>query len=199
MIKETSKIEVDFYDPWSRTGFKALRERADAAGRVIMAQFGSYLKGTFDKDSFMESAKEFVKIFPVDGFSVGFSAEPGKSQVVKELVAAIKELNLRVSLWFKTSNWQELKQTGLGKMVDNVVVIPWPSDKNESIENFNTDRFAEDMIKDVVKAGVDLNKLFFFIVFFGLTFCIVGAFAETDLIATVWREIQCCFLDTTNR
>ncbi|EER02789.1 hypothetical protein Pmar_PMAR022214 [Perkinsus marinus ATCC 50983] len=145
---------MDFYGPWSKTGFKALRKRADAAGRVILAQLGSYLKTTFDKASFMESAKEFVKIFPVDGFSVGIrTSDPSRYQLVKELVAAIKELNLR----------PELKQTGIGKMVDNAVLLPWPSDTNESIENFNTNRVAEYMIKDAVKAGVDFNKLIFYI------------------------------------
>ncbi|EER04063.1 hypothetical protein Pmar_PMAR026108, partial [Perkinsus marinus ATCC 50983] len=60
---------------------------------------------------------------------------------------------------FTTSHWQEIKRTGLGKIVDSASVSLWPSLQKESAETFNTDRFAEDMIKDVVKAGVDLNKL----------------------------------------
>ncbi|EER18630.1 hypothetical protein Pmar_PMAR013526 [Perkinsus marinus ATCC 50983] len=102
LLNAKSEIELDppFYDPWNKTGFKALRKRVDAAGGVIMAELGIYLNKTFDKASFMESAREFVKDYPVDGFIVGhlppdFSEYP----LLKELVAAIKELNLRVSLW----------------------------------------------------------------------------------------------------
>ncbi|EER14925.1 hypothetical protein Pmar_PMAR027084, partial [Perkinsus marinus ATCC 50983] len=108
----------------------------------------------------MESARAFVKKYPVDGFNLGILPyDLSEYQLLKELVAAIKELNLRACLWFITSHWQEIKRTGLGKIVDSASVSLWPSDNKESIENFNTDRFAEDTIKDVVKAGVDLNKL----------------------------------------
>ncbi|EER17951.1 hypothetical protein Pmar_PMAR029078, partial [Perkinsus marinus ATCC 50983] len=48
-------------------------------------------------------------------------------------------------------------------MVDSVAVFATPRDTDESIENFNTGRFAEDMIKDVVEAGVDRNKQILFI------------------------------------
>ncbi|EER02792.1 hypothetical protein Pmar_PMAR022218 [Perkinsus marinus ATCC 50983] len=158
--KSEIKLDPPFYDPWNKTGFKALRKRVDAAGGVIMAELGIYLNKTFDKASFMESAKEFVKEYPVDGFIVGdLPSDFSEYPLLKELVAAIKELNLRVSLWFSTLHWQELKRTGLGKIVDSASVIPWPSFQKESIETFNTDRFAQDMIKDVVEAGVDLNKL----------------------------------------
>ncbi|EER09456.1 hypothetical protein Pmar_PMAR003879, partial [Perkinsus marinus ATCC 50983] len=164
-IRETSKIGVDFYGPWSRTGFKALRERADAAGKVIIAELDTFLKGTFDKASFIKSVKEFRKDYPVDGFNVGFRhSDPSRYQVGKELVAAIKELNLRVSLGLTKDDYhaQEFKQTGIGKMVDSVAVFATPRDTDESIENFNTGRFAEDMIKDVVEAGVDRNKQILF-------------------------------------
>ncbi|EER04064.1 hypothetical protein Pmar_PMAR026109, partial [Perkinsus marinus ATCC 50983] len=96
-----SEIELDppFYDPWNKTSFKALRERVDAAGRVIMAELGIYLNKTFDKASFMESAREFVKEYPVNGFNLGILPyDLSEYQLLKELVAAIKELNLRACL-----------------------------------------------------------------------------------------------------
>ncbi|EEQ97697.1 hypothetical protein Pmar_PMAR028543, partial [Perkinsus marinus ATCC 50983] len=96
-----SEIELDppYYDPWNETGFKVLRKRMNATGGLILAKLAIYFNKTFDKASFMESARAFVKKYPVDGFNLGILPyDLSEYQLLKELVAAIKELNLRACL-----------------------------------------------------------------------------------------------------
>ncbi|EER03141.1 hypothetical protein Pmar_PMAR018396 [Perkinsus marinus ATCC 50983] len=102
---EESKVvlEPDFYDPWNITGFMSLRKQVDAAGGEILADTRFYLdygNNTFDKATFLKSASEFLKDYPVDGFQVGLSlpTDPKQYQPLKELIEAIKELNVRACL-----------------------------------------------------------------------------------------------------
>ncbi|EER09669.1 hypothetical protein Pmar_PMAR008808 [Perkinsus marinus ATCC 50983] len=148
-------------NPWNKTAFEALRKRADAAGKVIIAQFETEFQTTLDKATFMKSAREFLKDYPVDGFGLNFPVWPNEYQVRRDFFAAARELKLRTSLSVLSSDLPKLEQSGLGKDIDEVVVTPWPSSEKESIKSFNTDSFAEDVIKGAVKAGVDLNKLIF--------------------------------------
>ncbi|KAF4709867.1 hypothetical protein FOZ62_017561, partial [Perkinsus olseni] len=145
-----SRIAVDpeFYPPWNKTGFNELRRRVDAVGGRILADLGVYGDKTFDKKAFLESAAKFTEDYRVDGFQ----------GLLKAAFKAIKELRLHSSLWFSTDDWEKVSENGLGKIADTNFVIIWPHYPDQ-VQAFNTDRFAEKVIRNVTQAGVDINTL----------------------------------------
>ncbi|KAF4688557.1 hypothetical protein FOZ60_002614 [Perkinsus olseni] len=154
------KITVfpEFYLPWDKTGFEALRRRVDAGGGKILADL-RLNSNYFNKTAFLKSAATFVKDYRVDGFFVRLPFNDAEAfQPLEDVFEAAKKLNILSSLWFSSDDWKRVKEKGLGKKADINFVTLWPNYADQ-IQDFNTDCFAGAVINNVTKAGIDLNKL----------------------------------------
>ncbi|KAF4751696.1 hypothetical protein FOZ62_030122 [Perkinsus olseni] len=146
-------------EPWDKSSFMALKERVEAAGGKILADLGEYPPEIFDKAAFLKSVAEFTKEYPVDGFRVEllyFSDDVAKSSI--DLLQTVKELGKVSAIWFRSDMWHDVKRSGLGGTADiNFVTIHPTGD--DDIALFNTEQFAEEIIKNATLAGVDSNSL----------------------------------------
>ncbi|KAF4720518.1 hypothetical protein FOZ62_023958, partial [Perkinsus olseni] len=154
------KITVfpEFYLPWNKIGFEALRRQVDAGGGKILADL-RLNSNYFNKTAFLKSAATFVKDYRVDGFFVRLPFNDAEAfQPLEDVFEAAKKLNILSSLWFSSDDWKRVKEKGLGKKADINFVTLWPN-YDDQIQDFNTDCFAGAVINNVTKADIDLNKL----------------------------------------
>ncbi|KAF4667008.1 hypothetical protein FOZ61_008977, partial [Perkinsus olseni] len=185
---QQSKVHPVYYPHWDKTAFKALKERVKARGGRILADLGIYDDEpfNFDKTTFLESVTKFIKDFPVDGFRLGVNpAGSARAQSLKKILEAFRsfegyylreiaalaslafsgktrrdilKLSVTMRVMFTNNNWQVVKDDGLGNIADTHFVVIWPWSKDD-IPVFNTNNFAEGIIKNVISAGVRPNTI----------------------------------------
>ncbi|KAF4718759.1 hypothetical protein FOZ62_025080, partial [Perkinsus olseni] len=155
---EQSKIKTDS-PPWDKAGFAALKQQVEAKDGRILANLGVFFEKSFDKAAFHESAREFIKDYPVDGFQVILApSDSGVTVPLKELLEAINELNLHSAFSFITDDWHRVNTSGLAKIADTNFVTIWPVD-DDSAPVFNTDGYAEESLHNATLAGADPSSL----------------------------------------
>ncbi|KAF4737198.1 hypothetical protein FOZ63_004829, partial [Perkinsus olseni] len=111
-----SKVDrvFQFYPPWDKAGFKALKERIKAKGGNILADLGIYTDRTFDKTAFLESVRKFIEDYPVDGFHLGLHhAHSNAARSLRKVLKAIRRQKLHCSFWFFSTDWQIVKDRRL--------------------------------------------------------------------------------------
>ncbi|KAF4680801.1 hypothetical protein FOZ60_012978 [Perkinsus olseni] len=75
-----------------------------------------------------------------------------------ELLQTVKEMGKVSATWFRSDMWHDVKRSGLGGTADiNFVTIHPTGD--DDIALFNTEQFAEEVIRNATLAGVDPNTL----------------------------------------
>ncbi|KAF4741481.1 hypothetical protein FOZ62_031459 [Perkinsus olseni] len=163
-----SRIKVDppFYHPWNKSGFSALKSRVESEGGKILAALEVYADNNFNKTAFAESVAEFTRDYPVDGFRVsylpGFPIPPRK-----QILEAVNELGMTSALWFdpvgstatfQPSDWEIVDKSGLGRVAD-INFVPLMPMNDEDITVFSTDRFAEKIIANATRAGINPHTL----------------------------------------
>ncbi|KAF4754293.1 hypothetical protein FOZ63_005601, partial [Perkinsus olseni] len=114
-----------------------------------------------DKAAFHESAREFIKDYPVDGFQVVLApSDSGVTVPLKELLEAINELNLHSAFSFATDDWHRVNTSGLARIADTNFVTVWPVN-DDYVPMFNTDGYAEESLHNATLAGADASSLVF--------------------------------------
>ncbi|KAF4688558.1 hypothetical protein FOZ60_002615 [Perkinsus olseni] len=152
------KIKTDS-PPWDKAAFAALKQQVGAKGGRILANLGVFFEKSFDKAAFHESAREFIKDYPVDGFQVILApSDSGVTVSLKELLEAINELNLHSAFSFSTDDWHRVNNSGLAKIADTNFVTIWPVD-DDSGPVFNTDGYAHESLHNATLAGADPSSL----------------------------------------
>ncbi|KAF4684875.1 hypothetical protein FOZ60_007183 [Perkinsus olseni] len=94
----------------------------------------------------MRATFQLVSLFDLVISSVSPSPSPGH------------DLKFYKEIRFSTDDWEKVSENGLGKIADTNFVIIWPYYPDQ-VQAFNTDRFAEEVIRNVTQAGVDINTL----------------------------------------
>ncbi|KAF4672420.1 hypothetical protein FOL47_000587 [Perkinsus chesapeaki] len=150
--------DVIFYPEWNRTGFRDLRKRVKERNGTILSSLGEVYDEVFNKTVFLKSVRDFLKKYPVDGFVITPWKETGNNtEIVLELIRAIKELKLMAALSFSSIYWYIAQKSGLAGTADLSFVYLLPD--ASMITTFNTDGFAEEAIKNATLAGTKRRKM----------------------------------------
>ncbi|KAF4684204.1 hypothetical protein FOZ60_008120 [Perkinsus olseni] len=186
-IKQNSTIRLDwepFGHPWDEKEFEYVKRRSEEKGGKILADFGLYRPATLHRTTFLSSAKDFVKRYPVDGFRLDLWLNDldENIKVVREVLDITKKLGLETALRFMADEWQIVKKEGLGTIADTYFSILWPS-CDKSSPPFNSNQFAKKVITNATQAGVHPNTFVLEIpLFVPFRVCNVGGYGYSEAV-----------------
>ncbi|KAF4719485.1 hypothetical protein FOZ63_018723, partial [Perkinsus olseni] len=94
-IKQNSTIRLDWEPiarPWNEKEFQYVKRRSEEKGGKILADFGFYRPAALNRTTFLSSAKDFIKRYPVDGFRLDlWLNDPDENiKVVREVLDITK-------------------------------------------------------------------------------------------------------------
>ncbi|KAF4684576.1 hypothetical protein FOZ60_007678 [Perkinsus olseni] len=155
----TSEIVEKFIWPprknstWNEGKFRALKSLGGGSSR------------NFNKTLFGESLTRVLSKFPIHGILHVLPATVPNwanldeaTKIIREMMEILKCLGLDTALRFRPGDWPRMLQQGLGKIADMYFAPLLPS-CDPSKPAFDTNAYAEEIIKSSTGAGVDPKAL----------------------------------------
>ncbi|KAF4689469.1 hypothetical protein FOZ62_015648, partial [Perkinsus olseni] len=137
----------------------------EARGGKILLKLDGYVYRNFNKTFFGESLTRVLSKFPIHGILhvlpatvPNWASLDEATEIIREMMEILKCLGLDTALRFWPGDWPRMLQQGLGKIADTYFAPLWPS-CDPSKPAFDTNAYAEEIIKSSTGAGVDPKAL----------------------------------------